>query len=279
MKVTYLGTTVLLFDDGKDQILFDAHITRPAITSMLTGKFRTDTAMADRLIHQFKIHRLKGIFVSHSHFDHVLDAPYFSKKCKTPVYGSPSTLQVARGGDVPESMLHSYEESMDYTIGDFRIQVLPSIHSKAHWYNNDLGQTIDQPVRQPAGKKAYKEGGSFDFLVKHREKTYLIRPSFNYIPGQLDGIRADVLFLGVAGIAKADEKTKRRFFQETVEKVQPELVLPLHWDNFFIPLNKPRYHMPSFIEKTEKVLFELAAYCSRHDVPCLVQLPLTTMNL
>ena len=31
MKVTYLGTTVLLFDDGKDQILFDAHVTRPSI--------------------------------------------------------------------------------------------------------------------------------------------------------------------------------------------------------------------------------------------------------
>ena len=30
MKVTFFGTTTLLFDDGKDQILFDAHITRPS---------------------------------------------------------------------------------------------------------------------------------------------------------------------------------------------------------------------------------------------------------
>ena len=29
LKVTFFGTTVLLFDDGKDQILFDAHFTRP----------------------------------------------------------------------------------------------------------------------------------------------------------------------------------------------------------------------------------------------------------
>ena len=27
MKVTYFGTTTLLFDDGKDQIFFDAHFT------------------------------------------------------------------------------------------------------------------------------------------------------------------------------------------------------------------------------------------------------------
>lgn len=31
MKVTFFGTTTLLFDDGKDQILFDAHFTRPSI--------------------------------------------------------------------------------------------------------------------------------------------------------------------------------------------------------------------------------------------------------
>ena len=31
MKITFLGTTTLLFDDGADQILFDAHFTRPSI--------------------------------------------------------------------------------------------------------------------------------------------------------------------------------------------------------------------------------------------------------
>ena len=37
MKVTYFGTTTLLFDDGKDQILFDAHITRPSLGKYITG--------------------------------------------------------------------------------------------------------------------------------------------------------------------------------------------------------------------------------------------------
>ena len=31
MKVTFFGTTMLLFDDGKDQILFDANVTRPSL--------------------------------------------------------------------------------------------------------------------------------------------------------------------------------------------------------------------------------------------------------
>jgi len=28
LKVSFFGTSTLLFDDGKDQILFDAHVTR-----------------------------------------------------------------------------------------------------------------------------------------------------------------------------------------------------------------------------------------------------------
>ena len=31
LKITFFGTTTLLFDDGRDQILFDAHFTRPSI--------------------------------------------------------------------------------------------------------------------------------------------------------------------------------------------------------------------------------------------------------
>lgn len=37
LKVTYLGITTLLFDDGKDQILFDCHITRPSLFKYVLG--------------------------------------------------------------------------------------------------------------------------------------------------------------------------------------------------------------------------------------------------
>ncbi len=115
--------------------------------------------------------------------------------------------------------------------------------------------------------------------VEAHGKKYLIRPSFNYIEGQLDGFKADVLFLGVAGLAKADEVTEKRFFEETVEKVNPDVVIPLHWDNFFSPLNKPIVGMPGFVEHTEAVFFKLARYCEAHDINCLVQIPRTSIEL
>ena len=279
MKVTFFGTTTLLFDDGKDQLLFDAHVTRPSLVRYIFGSGETDRRMADEMISLHHIDRLKAIFVSHSHHDHVMDAPYFASRTGADIYGSSSALNVARGGDIPEDRLHQFSGGETFQVGAYKITVLPSLHSKPTIINNDLGQTIDQPLRQPARLRDYKEGGSFDFLVEASGKSYLIRPSFNYIEGQLDGIKADVLFLGVAGLAKADSETEEHFFSETVDKVSPELVIPLHWDNFFSPLDRPIKGMPRLVEKTEVVFYKLMLACEKRGVNCLVQFPRTSIEI
>ncbi|MCR5229677.1 MAG: MBL fold metallo-hydrolase [Solobacterium sp.] len=279
MKVTFFGTTTLLFDDGKDQILFDAHMTRPSLMKYIFGSEPTDTALVDEKLKLHHVDRLRAIFISHTHHDHVMDAPYIARQCGAKIYGSASAMNVARGGDVSEDRLVQFEADGVYEVGGFRIKVIPSLHSKPTVLNNDLGQTIDKPLRQPARLRDYKEGGSYDFYVEAEGKRFMIRPSFNYIEGQMDGYRADVLFLGVAGLQKADEMTEKKFFSETVDKLQPELVIPLHWDNFFSPLTKPAKGMPKLIEKTETVFFKLARCCEARDISCLVQIPGTSIKI
>lgn len=279
MKITYLGTTVLLFDDGKEQILFDAHLTRPSFLRYLFGSAPTDRAVVDDIIKKYHIERLRAMFISHSHYDHVLDAPYIANQTGAFVYGSSSALNVARGGDVSEDKLIEFSGGEVFEVGDYRIKVIPSIHSKPKGVNNDLGQTIDAPLRQPARLRGYKEGGSYDFYVEAGGKRYMIRPSFNYIKGQMDGYKADVLFAGVAGLQKCDSETEAEFYRETVEKLNPDVVIPIHWDNFFVPLSKPVIGMPRFVEKTEIVFFKLARYCGEKGVNCLVQIPGTSIEL
>lgn len=279
MKVTFFGTTTLLFDDGKDQILFDAHMTRPSLGKYIFGSGATDKKLVDEKLRLHHVDRLKAIFVSHSHHDHVMDAPYIANCCGAAIYGSASALNAARGGDVPEDKLVLFEANVTYEVGDFRVKVIPSIHSKPTILNNDLGQTIDKPLRQPARLRDYKEGGSYDFYVEAEGKRFMIRPSFNYIKGQLDGYKADVLFLGVAGLQKADAQTERTFYRETIDKLEPKLVIPIHWDNFFLPLSKPAKGMPRLVEKTEIVFFKLAQYCEKNGVNCLIQIPCTSIEI
>ena len=279
MKVTFFGTTTLLFDDGTDQILFDCHFTRPSLLKYIGGSEPTDTALADQMVQLHNIDRLKAIFVSHSHHDHVMDVPYIANKTGAVVYGSSSAMNVCRGGNVPESQLVQFKAEGEYEVGSFKIKVLKSLHSKPTILNNDLGQTIDEPLVQPAKLRNYKEGGSYDFYVEAQGKKYIIRPSFNYVEHQLDGYQCDVLFLGVAGLAKADQAMEQQFFKETVEKTNPKLIIPLHWDNFFSRLDKPATGMPSLIEKTEVVFFKMATYCEAHDINFLVQIPRTSIEL
>ena len=279
VEITYFGTTMLLFDDGETSLLFDCHVSRPSVFRYLLGKLSTDKEVADRVLQMFDFRRLKGIFISHSHHDHVLDAPYFAERSGAVIYGSASALNVARGNGIPNDRLRSYRDSLEYRIGGFQIRVLTSVHSAPHWFNDDLGKMIDAPLKLPARKKAFREGGSFDFLISHGDKTYLIRPSYNYIEGQLDGVRANVLFLGISGLSKDAPERRNTFFAETIGKSRAELVIPIHWDNFFSPLFGKTKGLPPFFEDTGASMRFLSDYCAANHVQCCVQLPLTGMIL
>ena len=280
LKVTFFGTTTLLFDDGIDQVLFDAHFTRPSLDKYVVGaKVETNTALCDKLIQLHHIDRLRAIFISHTHHDHVMDAPYMAVKCGAVVYGRSSAQNVALGGGVPENRTVVFRDGSEYSIGAFKIRILKSLHSKPKALNDDLGVPIVEPLVQPASLRDYTEGGSYDFFIEHGDKKILIRPSFNYFEGQLDGIRADVLFLGVAGLGKADDVTERIFFAETAEKTNARLIIPIHWDNFFSSLEQPIVGMPDLLEKTEVVFFKLARYCEAHDVNFLIQYPRTSIEI
>ena len=279
MKVTSFGTTTLLFDDGTDQILFDAHLTRPSLKAYISGSCPTNTELVDEKLKLHHVDRLKAIFVSHTHHDHVLDASYIAKKTGAVIYGSRSAMNVARGSDVPENQMVQFERDQTYHVGNYSITVIASLHSKPTILNNDLGKEITEPLSNDAKLRDYKEGGSYDFYVEAEGKKIMIRPSFNYIKGQMDHFKADTVFLGVAGLAKADAKTEKTFFEETLGKLEPKLVIPVHWDNFFSPLTKPVTGMIPIVEKTEVVFYKLARYCEAHDIHMIVQIPLTSVEI
>jgi len=239
VKVTSFGNTTLLFDDGETRILFDCFFTRPSLLRSIACKIKTDRRLMDRLLSENSFSGLRGIFISHSYYDHLLDGAYMSKKTGAVLYGSESTLNVGRGGNVPEENLTAFKVNTPVKIGNFTVTVLKSKHSEPGFYNNDIGVEIKKPLKQPARRRDYTEGGSFDFLIEYGGRKILIRPGFNYIEGSLENIRAEVLFAGIALSGRAGTRTRDKFYAETIGKVRPHLVVPVHWDNFFLPLDSP----------------------------------------
>lgn len=47
------------------------------------------------------------------------------------------------------------------------------------------------------------------------------------------------MVLGINRLGMADLLTQDKFYEETVKNVNPNLIIPVHWDDFFSPLEKP----------------------------------------
>lgn len=241
VRVSFFGASTLLIDDGATQLLMDGFVTRPGLLRTSFGKIGCDTAKVHRFISDYKVHHLKAIFCAHSHYDHAMDAPYVALHTGATLYGSPSTLNIGRGANLPEPQMISYQVNVPVTIGDFTVTVLPSRHTPPIRIlgktNDDLGVPITAPLHQPARMSAYSEGGAYDLLIVHHGKSILIKASTNWQPRALDGLYADILFLGVACLGKQDTTFRNTYYSETVGMLKPQVVVPIHWDNFFKPMN------------------------------------------
>lgn len=257
VHIRSLGVTTLLFDDGETQLLFDAHLTRPGMFRVFFSRLDSDKELIRRVIDEYSICRLKGIFLSHTHYDHVLDMPTFALMTGAHIYGSRSTGNIARGNAVPGDAIHQFAPGDEFHIGDFHIKVIRAQHSPAHFYNNDIGKEIIHSLAFPARKRAMPEGGSYDFYVTHHDLSFLIHPSCNFIPGELKNLQADVLFYGIGQMGKQSSTFIDECYMETIGTVHPKLVIPVHWDCFFYPYSKADFGFTVF-DRTAKAMQYLA---------------------
>jgi len=257
LKVTFFGTSTLLFDDGKSQIMVDGFFTRPSVNKVAFGKIRSNEKLIKTIIQQYHLERLKTIFVCHSHYDHGMDAPLLSKLTGAKLYGSSSTLNLGKGEKLADDAMRLFEPGKKISIGDYRVTIINSKHTPPFKLFGKSNATdpnhpnIDEPLRQPAHAEKYIEGGTFDVYIEHNNKRFLVKASTNYLATALQSYPCDVLFLGTAmlGIQPAD--FQQQYYDETVKATSAKMVIPIHWDNFMRPLSKPLVALPNISDNVE----------------------------
>ena len=254
VSVTWLGTAGVLVSDGRTDLLIDPFFSRYGLLKVGLGlPLRPRQDLMDNWLEGLGRQNVRAVLVSHSHYDHVLDAPYFALKTGAVLAGSASTLNVGRGAGLAETQMAQIQPGQPLTFGDFTVRFIESRHGPALFGRVPYPGTIDQPLAQPCKASAYRLGGVYGILIEHPAGTLLHHGSAGFVPGMYDGISADVILLGITG--REDTAT---YLAEVPGKVRPARLIPIHFDDFFTPLDDDidflySAHFEEFFDTAERL--------------------------
>jgi L-ascorbate metabolism protein UlaG (beta-lactamase superfamily) len=274
LRVTFLGVSTLLFEDGETAVLVDGFFSRPGVLRTVAARIEPDVERVEQSLDRAGIDRLAAVIVVHSHYDHAMDSPLVAERTGAVLVGSESTANIARGWGLAEERIRIVAGEASERFGRFRVTLVPSAHFP---HGMAMGE-IRKPLVTPTRAGDYKEGGSYSLLVDHDGKTMLVQASAGFVPGRLRGRRADVVFLGTAGLSTREAAYREDYWREIVTAVGARRVIAIHWDDFTKPLDEPLVPLSSFLDDiaasfdfyiaraaAERIEFKLAGAWTRVD--------------
>jgi L-ascorbate metabolism protein UlaG (beta-lactamase superfamily) len=175
-----------------------------------------------------------GVLVGHTHFDHAVDAPAIAGRHGCRAYGSGSlvNLMALHGLDDRAVDVDPYRS---YELGPFVVRFTPSVHSKlllglAVPFDGEL--TCDHLDSLAPG--AYRCGQVWGITIEVAGLRFYHQGSANLIDDAIRERGVDVFLAGVAG-----RGFTRDYWRRILPRLDPGVVVPTHYDNFFRPLGGP----------------------------------------
>lgn len=272
LKVTFLGVASVLFDDGETALLTDGFFSRPDKMQTFLGQIEPDLQAITNGLRRAGIPdqtgKLAVVIPLHSHYDHAMDAPEVAKRTGAWLLGSESTAMVGRGWGLSESQIHIAVLGKPTTFGRFTVTLLAGAHSPTGFTGGEILEPLTPPVRA----SDYKEGQSYAALVQHDGRSILVTGSAGFVPGALQGVRADVVLLGIGALGMRSDAFRSDYWREVVGSVHAQRVIPIHWDDFWVASTLPMQPMPVPLDRFEVSMLFLQQQ-AKHDAVDL-RLPL-----
>lgn len=230
LSLTWLGTAGFRLAYEGTVVLVDPYVTRLSFGSLVRRRVvRADDDAVARWID-----RADAILVGHTHFDHALDVPAIARRYGCKAYGSTS-LQHLMGLHGLAEQTVVVEPKRTYEVGPFRFHFVPSVHSKLQ-----LGLGIPSSGELTCEHldgltpQAYRCGQVWGLAIEVAGCKLYHQGSADLLEDEIIDRGVDVFLCGIAG-----RRFTPRYVERIVRALDPELVVPTHYDNFFRPLEAP----------------------------------------
>lgn len=221
IELRYLGTAGWYLRTAGQGLLLDPFFTRLPMWRAVAGRARPA-----RQIIETRTPPADWIFVTHAHYDHIMDVPDAAAFTGADVYASQQSCDLLRILGMPGSQVHVIRDGEQIICGPYTVEVHVSRHRTIFGripYQGRLRRGLVPPLRA----RDYRIDVQYSLRIGVGGVTILVTSGVDDEPA----VRSDVLIVGAdAGQARLNPILKG---------VQPRLVLPNHWDDMFRPLSKP----------------------------------------
>lgn len=231
MELTYrwLGVAGLELMCNGYRLLIDPHVTRPPKRQVAVGaRVRTNAALVARHAGQ-----ADAVLISHPHYDHLLDVPEVLRITGACGYGSHNSCRLLALSGIPAEQIRQIGPGDHLMLGPFEVEVYPARHTRipmARWLNGSLPRRLRRSGDPAVGGSRAVRLRLSDFRMDACYSFFIHAAGMTLLVGNYP-VAADVLFIApynpgvdLTGILKA---------------IQPREVVPIHWDDFFRPLDQP----------------------------------------
>lgn len=272
LRVTFLGVSTLLIQDDTTAFLTDGFFTRPRLGTYLWGRMRPDHEEIAAALDSLNVYRvgadrpgarrLSAVIALHSHFDHAMDAPLVARMTGATLFGSQSTANLARSY-VPHGVIDTVRDGDIVQVGDdFKVRVVECIHGPPDRWPG----TIEAPLDTVSRVGGYRTGNCHALLIRHGARSLLVTGTAGFIPGALDSVRADVVYLSVGSLGKQKPVYRASYWNGVVRATRARRVVLIHWDHLFRPLFEPLTAAPRLKDNLARTIRQYCALAVRDRV-------------
>lgn len=232
LTVSWLGVSGYRLTFEGVSLFIDPYVSRVPLRHLLLRRTATpDEALITR--YAGAPGDVAGVLVGHTHFDHAVDAPAIARRYRAKAYGSSSLGHLMRlhglGDLAVEVVPHK-----PYELGPFVVRFVPSRHSKLLFGRKvpmDGELTCDHLDGLAPG--AYKCGAVYGIRIEVAGISLYHQGSADLNDAELPGEPVDIFLAGVAG-----RSFTPRYWERILPRLDPQVIVPTHYDNFFSPLGR-----------------------------------------